>query len=170
MNQPWVFCSEVRKTKNPSLIPETDKANSARIYQVDSEKNVTAFFVFNKLTQNSSFLSKEKLSVKNENFFVIISSENNSNKLSQVISVFSLNSKFDLCSWDFLFCMPLQNSKVYILQSLYEEVKLQYKVWKRVDLLCRAQCLNTFAKSSIRSRLPSFILLFPTLFIATDFF
>ena len=75
--------------------------------------------------------------MKNKNFFVIISSENNSNKLSQVINVFSsfsLNSKFDLCSWDFLFCMPLQNSKVYILQSLYEVVKLQYKVWKRVDL------------------------------------
>ena len=124
MNQPWVFCSEVRKNKNPSLIPETDKANSARIYQVDSEKNVTAFFVFNKLTPNSSFLSKEKLSVKNENFFVIISSENNSNKLSQVISVFSLNSKFDLCSWDFLFVChcKIQRSiflKVYMKRSNY---------------------------------------------------
>ena len=75
--------------------------------------------------------------MKNKNFFVIISSENNSNKLSQVINAFSslsLNSKFDLCSWDFLFCIPLQNSKAYILQSLYEVVKLQYKVSKRAVL------------------------------------
>ena len=49
MNHPWVFCSEVRKTKNPSLIPKKDKAKSARIYQVDFEKNVTVLFVFNKL-------------------------------------------------------------------------------------------------------------------------
>lgn len=71
--------------------------------------------------------------------------------------------------------MPLKNSKAHMFQSLYEEVKLEYRVERRVDLalalslegrmsLCISQIF------SIESLLSSFILLFPTLLIATDYF
>lgn len=130
------------------------------------------------LNLNSNVLPEWKLYVEKENLFVIIISENNSNKLSQVkniFSSFSLGSKSDLCSWDFLLCMPLKNSKAHMFQSLYEEVKLEYRVESRVDLalalslegrmsLCISQIF------SIESLLSSFILLFPTLLIATDYF
>jgi hypothetical protein len=59
--------------------------------------------------------------------------------------IFSFCSKSDVCYWNFLFWMQLQNSKVLILISWSEEVKLHYGMQKLTDLApflsleCRCQ-------------------------------
>jgi hypothetical protein len=59
--------------------------------------------------------------------------------------IFSFCSKSDVCYWNFLLWMQLQNSKVLILISWSEEVKLHYGMQKLTDLApflsleCRCQ-------------------------------